>query len=173
MLGMFQNNVVQLCAADADSVVCTTPGYSLPVNDLVHLAAVSKTSIGPPMRQLTLYAFDAKENPSHVLVGSTMAAPLAWMSTSSLAVGGASAGNNCLGALPLTIDDLRLFDDVQTTNQIEGTYAASISCGTANLSAFYHFDEGSGLIAKDCVNQNELTITGLYSWVPSPFPGTF
>lgn len=69
--------------------------------------------------------------------------------------------NGGTAALDGKIDEVRTWDDVRTQTEIDNNKALIIGGGTANLTGFWRFEEGSGTTAQDeTANNNDGTLTG-------------
>lgn len=166
-----QSATLVFCASSGTATACAASGIQLnAVNHLIHIVAVSTPSV--LNRSLQLWALDTTMGQvSHMMVGQSTSAPNNWLSSAAFTVGGALGNNNgCVLNVQGVIDDLRLWSAALTPAQFDVNYQQIVSCGDANLSAYFKFDEGAGMTTADCAGKGQLTLGGTYAWLASPFP---
>lgn len=68
-----------------------------------------------------------------------------------------------------TIGEVRIWNDVRSSNEIAANFAADLNGNEANLRAFYDFSEGAGTTLNDGTanNYDATTFIGNPTWVPS------
>ena len=168
MVGVDSGSLI-FCVADPNGGACTTSSWQMPLNHLLHVAALSKVGINQIQRTLAIYVLDrTNSDKNHALVANGTGQNN-WNLPLGLAIGGAMSGQ-CSQTVNGVIDDLRLWSRLLTPNDVDANYATSIACNDLNLVSYYRFDEGIGSVATDCANKLNFDLKGTYAWVPSPFP---
>ena len=83
--------------------------------------------------------------------------------------------SNSLGEAPeITIDELRLWDDVRTGTEIDDNKDTTVSASATNLIGYWKMDDGSGSTVTDShASSNDGTITGTTTWTNSLLTGVF
>ena len=75
-----------------------------------------------------------------------------------------------MATIDAVVDEVRIWNELHAMPRLDADYARVVPCGSPNLVASYRVDEGTGATASDCVAGYDLTASGSYAWIVSPFP---
>src|SRR4051812_1612418 len=93
-----------------------------------------------------------------------------YQSESPLYIGRQGSACNC-NLFKGQMDELRIWNTVRTGSEISQTISASLTGTETGLAAYYHFNEGSGLVTADATgHSNTGTLTNGTAWLSSTAP---
>jgi hypothetical protein len=93
-----------------------------------------------------------------------------YQSGSPLYIGRQGSSCNC-NFFKGQVDELRIWNTVRTSNEISQNISAPLTGTETGLAAYYHFNEGSGLVTADATGHgNTGTLTNGTAWIASTAP---